>query len=65
MKLILNTDIASNSARKHYMLDGMVDSNVIFHSSGEVASVKIKGDIILKGMPYFNNLRCLVLEAMQ
>ncbi len=61
----LNTDNASNIVRSHFGVSGITKSEVHFHRSGKVSSIELNGTVTRSGMPYFNYLCCMVMEAKQ
>jgi len=64
MHLNLDTDTAISLVRRHFGVDGMTAAIVEHNRSGQISSVEMHGVVTKKGMPYFDHLKCLVMEAL-
>lgn len=63
MEFQLNTDNTTALVRRHFGVDGMIKSIVNHHRHGDISSVEINSVVTRKGMPYFDHLKCMVMEA--
>lgn len=63
MQINLNTDNATAAVRRHFGIDGMTKSEVSQYRSGVISKIEINGVVSERGMPYFDHLVCMVMEA--
>ena len=64
MNLLIDTESALASVRSHFGVKGMTKAKVNRNPrNGNLVSVEIHGVVTKRGMPYFNNLMCLVMDA--
>ena len=64
MELELNTENATQAVRLHFGVKGMTKATINRNPrNGSLVSIEIHGVVTKRGMPYFNNLQCLAMDA--